>query len=636
MLTEIRDRATGWIAWIIVIIISIPFALWGVNEYFSGGASLNVAVVNGQEIEQQTYRNALEERRSVARRMLGDQFDPSTTNSLEFRTAVLEDLILRQLLYNSTEDAGFSVGDEQLAQFIRTTPQFQRDGQFDSSAYEQAVRSLGYTRTGFEAYLRQQNVLQQVRDGLEKSSFVTSSDEENMLQLASEKRVFDYVTIPPEQFLSDVEVSEQEVKEHYDVNQDLYQSPEMVRVDYVRLAVADLAEGIEVSEEDIQRFYDDNRELYRKSEQRTASHILLTLGEQADDATVQAVREQAASLAERARAGEDFAELAKEYSQDPGSAELGGDLGLIEAGVMVKPFEDALFVLQQGEVSDPVKTRYGYHVIKLTALNPGDTKELEEVREEIAHEERMRQAEALFVDRAETFRNLVFEQPELLDPVVEELDLTVQTSDWFSQDSGTGVAEHDKVRDAAFSDEVFIENLNSEAIELDINTLIAVRKSEAQPASTKPFEEVQAQIEQMLKRNKAKEGVLEKGAQLLTDVVEGDDWQSMLEENGLQSTQAAQTRVSPDPEHSLLLTAEVFRAPKPDQAPRYGNVVLPDGSYVLFRLTHIESELSEQVAEETRKEISTSLNRRRGNDYFLSYQRGLRESAEVEIFSENL
>ena len=636
MLTEIKDRATGWVAWLIVIIISIPFALWGVNEYFTGGSSLNVAVVNGQEIGQQAYRYALEERRSVARRMLGNQFDSDTANSLQFRTAVLEDLILRQLLHENTVGAGFRVSDEQLAQFIKTTPQFQRDGVFDSTAYKRAVQALGYTETGFETYLRQQNVLQQMRDGLEKSSFVTSGDEESLLALAREKRVFDYATIVPEKFVTDTDISVQEIEERYAENLELYQSPEMVKIEYVRLAVADLAENVEVSEEDVQRFYEDNNDLYKKSEQRTASHILLTLDEDADDTTVQEVLGQAESLADRARAGEDFGELATEHSQDPGSAALGGDLGIVEVGVMVKPFEDALFAMVEGEISDPVKTRYGYHVIKVTALLPGQTKELAEVRDEIEQQERTRQAEALFVDHAETFRNLVFEQPESLDPVVEELVLKLETSDWFSRDSGMGIAENDKIRTVAFSDDVYIESLNSEAIELDINTLVALRKKDTQAAKTKSLDEVYAQIEQVLKQRKAKDNVLKMGEELLADLNNGDDWRTVLKENGLEDVQATQFRLQPEPEHSLLVTSEVFRAPVPDQHPEFGSVTLSDGGYVLFRLTDVEQGGPAQVDDDTRAEVGASLRQRRGTDYFLNYQLGLRKSADVEIFTENL
>lgn len=636
MLTQIRDRATGWIAWIIVFIISIPFALWGINEYFSGGATLNVAVVNGKEIDQQAYRYALEERRSAARRMMGSRFDAEVLNSIEFKTSVLDDLIRRELLNQDAQSAGFSVGDEQLAEFIRTTPQFQRDGRFDSAAYQQAVQSLGYTKVGFESYLRRQNVLQQIQNGLSRSAFITKRDESQLLGLAEEQRVFDYVSVRPESFMPDIEVSEDEIVAHYEENPDAYTSPEMIKVDYVRLSVADLAEEVEVTEEDVRRYYEANKDRYRIPAQREASHILLTVNEDADEATRQEVLDKAKSLAERARAGEDFAELARQHSQDPGSSAKGGDLGLIQPGVMVKPFEDALLAMQEGEVSDPVKTRFGYHVIKVTKLIPEKGKELSEVREEIESEERRRLAEGLFLDRAETFRNLVFEHPESLQPAAEELGLQVQTSDWFSQDAGEGIAQQARVREIAFSDDVFIDDLNSEAIELDVNTLIAVRKKDTKPETIRPLDQVRDQIEQVLKTEKAREKAVEEGEALLAEVRDGAAWDAVISAAGLQATQVEQTRMQPDARPSAQVNAEVFRAPPPEAGPVFGGVATADGGYVVFRVTAARSAQGAETADQTRQKLNAALARRRGAEYFLSYERGLRETADVEIFEENL
>lgn len=636
MLTEIKDRATGWIAWIIVIIISIPFALWGVNEYFAGGSDINVAVVNGEEIDQQTYRYSLDERRAMARRVLGDRFDPDSVNTIEFRTAVLDDLILQELLSQDTEKAGYMVGDEQLAQFIRTTPQFQRDGQFDQTSYQQAVRSLGYTRASFENYLRQQNIVQQVRNGLTLSSFVTTKDQETLLALADEQRVFDYASINPEDFMQDAEITAEEIEAYYAENPQLFTTPELVKIDYVVLSVSDFAEEVEISDEEIGRFFEDNKERYRTPAQRAASHILFTVAEDADDTTIQEALDEAQSVADRARSGEDFSELARTYSEDPGSAAAGGDLGTVESGIMVKPFEDALFAMSEGEISDPVRTRYGFHVIKLTELTPEKGKELDEVREEIAAEERKRVAESMFIDRAETFRNLVYEQPESLEPVVEELGLELQTSDWFSHESGDGIADNVKVRDSAFSDDVFIENLNSEAIELDINTLVALRKRDSQSPRVRPLEEVEDQIIHRLKARTARQLVEEKGQGLLEQLNGGTDWESVLSSGGLESAQATQVRLQMDAEPSLQVTAEIFRTQPPDGSPEYGSVIQADGTYVLFRLTEVNPGVAADADQSTSEEVNRSLTARRGSDYFLSYQRGLRDATAVEVFEENL
>lgn len=636
MLTEIRERATGWIAWIIVIIISIPFVLWGINEYFAGGASLNVAVVNGQEIDQQQYRTALEERRNIARRVMGSEFDADIVNSSEFRNAVIDDLINRRLLDQDTESAGYRVSDEQLAAFITTSPQFQQNGQFDSGLYQQRLISRGLTKTGYESYLRDEFVLQQMRDGLSNSAIVTKKDQQNLLALTQETRVFDHATLEPAIYLTDIEVSSEEIETYYEENLERYESPEMIKVQYIQLSVEELSKDVEISEEDVEGFYESNKDLYKTAEQRTASHILITVSGDADDESVQAARERAAELAERARGGEDFAELAKAHSEDPGSAALGGDLGLIERGLMVKPFEDALFSMREDEVSDPIKTRYGFHVIKLTGLESEKGKELDEVRDEIIEEEKHRVAEGRFVDRAETFRNLVFEQPESLDAVVEELDLELRESDWFSLDSGAGIADSGLVRETAFSDDVYIENLNSEVIELDLNTLVALRKLESRPAAVKPLTDVQADIEESIRQEKARKKTAESGDQLLAELRDGADWDSIMAANELTSKESIQTRLMANPDTSLIVAKEIFRAEPPGSAPTYGSVAVADGSYVLYRLKEVQSGDAGAADEPTVEQIENSLARRRGVDYFASYQKGLRDSAKIEIFEENL
>jgi len=636
MLTEIKDRATGWIAWIIVIIISIPFALWGVNEYFSAGGTLNVAVVNGQEIGQQEYRYALEERRSMARRVLGTQFDPDMINSPEFRKSVLDDLILRQLLDQDADKAGYRVSDSQLAEFITTTPRFQSSGQFDQALYQQQLVAQGFTKAGYEAYLRREFVLQQLRDGLGNSYIVTKQDQKNVLRLAQETRAFDYAIIEPATYAADIEIPDEEIRQYYEDNQELYQSPEMIKVEYVQLSVDDLATSVEVPDEDVSRYFEENRELYKTPEQRTASHILITVSKDADDGTVQKALAKASDLAERAGNGENFAELARTYSEDPGSAAVGGDLGVIETGLMVEPFEDELFSLQEGEISGPVKTRYGFHVIKLTGLIPEEGKDLSEVSDEIRAEEKKRIAERVFVDQAETFRNLAFEQPDSLDTVVEELGLEQQVSDWFTRDTGTGIAENPIVRDSAFSDDVYIDNLNSEAIELDINTLVALRKRETRSATMKPIEEVRAEIVDTLKQQRARERVTELGEELLARLGESGQWESLISDNAMESKQSTQTRFMPSPDTSPVVAQEVFRARSPDEEPVYGGVTVSDGGFVLYRLTDVKAGIPADADESTVQQIDEFLVKRRGGDYFLSYQNGLRDSAKVEIFEENL
>ena len=637
MLSEIRERATGWIAWFIVILISIPFALWGVNEYFRGGGDVAVALVNGEEISQQAYRNALEDRRNAMRRMLGQGFDPELANSDEFKRGVLDDLINQQLLMNEAAQRGFRISDAQLGTYIREAPQFQREGAFDKELYERAVASYGFTTSGFESQLRRQSIIQQLRDGLQRSAFVTSTERERLLELALETRSIDYVEILPSSHVDEIAVSNDEIEQFYADNPDRFRIPERIKVQYLELKAADLAAMVDSSEDELRQAYEAGRGRFVEPEQRRVSHILIQVAEDADETSRQQALEKAAELASEARGGADFAELASANSQDPGSASQGGDLGVMTPGTMVKPFEDAARELAEGEVSDPVQTRFGYHVIKVTELRPPREKSFAEVREQIAREVTNRRAESLFIDRAETLRSLAYEQPDTLEPAAEALDLELRTSDWFSREEGTGIAETPRVRDAAFNEEVYTEGLNSDAVETGSNRLVVLRKLDVQPAARKPLEDVREDIEAELKLIAARERVAQMGRELLDQLNGGASWQAVLADHDLQAEQIKLTRNQAGSGLGADVVEEIFRTPPvADGQSAFGGENRVDGSYVLFQLTEVAAGSADQADDALKQRIAATLQRRRGLEYFLDYQQELRAAAEVQVFTEQL
>lgn len=640
MLSEIRDRATGWIAYVIVGIIIIPFAFWGVNEYFAGGEEIVVATVGDAEIQQVDYRRALDNRRAQMRRVLGESFQPELANRPEFKRGVLEDLIARRLLDQHADDQGYRVGDELLARRIRSTPQFRIDDAFSPEAYRGAVARMGLTEAGFEARFRQQLVLQQMRDGIAQSAFVTPDQRNRLLELFLEERRFDHAVLGAEGFVDDVEVTDQEIQQEYESNSEQYRTPEAMKVEYVELSVDELASSISVNEKEIRQAYEQNKDRFTTEPVRHASHILIETGSDADDEQRQAALDQARELLDQLRSGADFAELAKEHSDDPGSASKGGDLGRIEEGAMVEPFENALFALEEeGALTEPVRTRFGYHIIKLTEYQPGQVKPLEEVRDQLVKEERARQAEALFLDRAEDFRNISYEQPQALEPVADQLGLEIQQSGWFTRGEGTGIASNPEVREVAFSDEVHSEGLNSEAIELDINTLVVLRRLDTRPASVKPLAEVRDDIEARLKRRKAEQRVAELGPEIVDKLGSGAEWRTIVEEYGLThetvttSRRDAPQQGGPDP---AVLDA-VFRLPKPAEGQSTaGGQDLASGDYALFRLVEVIEGDVDQAPEELEQRVSDSLQRRRGQDMVEQYIADLREQAEVTIKEQAL
>jgi len=640
MLSEIRERATGWIAYIIVGIIIIPFAFWGVNEYFAGGEEVVVATVGDGEIQQVDYRRALDNRRAQMRRILGEDFQPELANSPEFKRGVLDDLVARTLLDQHADDQGYRVGDELLARLIRSNPRFQVDGSFSPDAYRGPVAQMGLNEAAFEARYRRQLLLDQLRDGIVESAFVTPDQRDNMLKLMLETRRFDYAVLEADRYIDEVEVAEAEIQQEYQSNSEQYRTPERLKVEYVELSVDELAESISISQQEIEEAYEQRQEQFASEPVRRASHILIETPSDAGEEQEQVALEQARDLLQRLRDGEDFAALAEEYSDDPGSASNGGDLGRIEPGAMVQPFEEALFSLdEEGALSEPVRTRFGYHIIKLTGYQPASVKPLEEVRDQIAREERRRQAEALFLDRAEAFRNISYEQPRSLGPVADQLDLEIRESDWFTRGEGTGIAADPKVRETAFSDEVYVEELNSEAIELDINTLVVMRKLDSQPASVRPLEEVQGEIEERLRRVKAEEHVAGIGPKIVEELEAGADWQDVIEEYGLSAVTASWSRSDRpgqgDP-HPALVDA-VFQLPDAaGDAAVPGGLVMADGDYALFRLLEVSEGDPEQASEQLVERVESTLRARRSRDLLEQYIADLREEAEVEIREEAL
>jgi len=634
MLSEIRDRATGWIAYIIVGIIIIPFAFWGVNEYFAGGSDVVVATVEGTEIQQTEYRRALESQRRQMRQIMGDSFTPELANSDAFKRRVLDDLIARTLLSQHADAEGYRIGDEQLAQTIRTDPSFRDGEQFSPDMYASTVSRMGLTRTGYEARLRQQLLLEQIRAGVRSSSFYTPTERQRLTRLLAQKRRFDFAILRADRFIDEQRVSDAELRAEYESRSERYRTPERMKAEYVELSVDELADSVEVTEEDLRQAYEQNKQRFTTEPVRRASHILIESGSgEGDD---EEARAKARKLLEQIRSGADFASLAREHSDDPGSASKGGDLGRIEPGVMVEPFEEALFKLEEeGAVTrEPVKTRFGYHIIKLTEYQPGDVKPFEAVRDQLMDEERARQAEALFLDRAESFRNIAFENPQSLAPVADQLGLTIQETDWFTRQDGEGIAANPEVREAAFSAEVQEEGLNSRAIELDINTLVVLRRSEVQEASLKPLEEVRDEIERALQQRKAVEHVTELGPGLVEELESGADWGALTTDRDLESRQVTWSRAAPGEEAAPpqeLLNA-VFRAPQPESGGAFhGGVSLRTGNFGLFRLNEVVEIEPGEAPEEARNRVENRLNQRRNQDMLAEYIADLRSRAEVEI-----
>ena len=636
MLTTIREKATGIFAWIIVTIITIPFALWGINSYFEGGGEAIVASAEGVDIDLNTYQAALAERRRVVAQVFQQNVDPKIFESKEFKMQVLDGLINNASEASFAERVGYRISDEQLGAAIRVLPYFQNDGVFDAQLYENTVRNAGMSVARFEQQQRQQIVTEQIRAAYTDSVVIGDAEVDRIIALLEQVRNADYAILSVNDSTIELNISDEDVRSEYDINHNKYFAPEQVKVEYLQLSLDSVSESIELSEAEVAKAFEDNKARFTNPETRRVSHILFSVAADASEEDAKAVEIKAIEVLEKARSGMDFAELAREFSDDSGSAEKGGDLGVLARGVMVPPFEEAAYALKTvGDISEPTRSRFGFHVIHLTELQAESVKSFEEAREEVEAELRAVVAEEQFLELSEVFNNTVYENPESLEPAADEIQQEIITSEWFSVDSGTGIASHDIVRHVAFSDEVRSEGLNSNAFEIDNSTMIALRSLEYRPSALRPFEEVKDDIRSVLEQEKREIVIAERGRALQEGIKSSNQWDSAIEENNLDSIiyEGGRDDAADPEERELVLSLFEVNS---NELPYFGGFQMNSGSYLLYRLNAVEDGNLEEIEDSTREAIRARITQRQGQDVYLGYQQQLRAESDITIFEENL
>jgi len=583
MLQAIRDKVTGWIAYGIIFLISVPFALWGVNSYLGGGEAQPVATVNGEEISLRDLDQAYANYRQRLSQLFGGSIPESLASESILRGQVLGQLIEEISLRQYTQNQNYRIGDEELNRMIRNMDVFQRDGQFDTEIYQSQLRSLGYSPLGFEEELRRNNATEQLRGGILATAFEVPLLEKRFTSLNNQTRKIRSLTYRADK--AAIQPGADEIEQLYLSQTDRYRTSEEVRIDFIELSLDNIKQSIDVAEGDVYARYQENKASYTSTEIRDASHILITVSgdEDADPALARIT-----SIRERILAGESFADLAREFSEDPGSASDGGNLGDIERGLMVQPFEAALFSMEVGRLSQPVKTSFGWHLIQLNSISGGETQSFKTVKSALQDEIRTELAEGQIYDLVENVANLVYEQSDSLQPAAEQIDLEIQTSDWFDRLSGTGIALEQKVRQMAFSAEVLRQGLNSEAIELDNDRVVFIRLNQLKPAEVRPLDQVRDLIRSEIITAKSREQSLTSGVSALVDLKAGktlDDlareWSASVSDYGF--VERNQSGI----DNAIL--GRAFSMPKPEQGPVFEGLSVVNGNYAVIELSAVLS-----------------------------------------------
>jgi peptidyl-prolyl cis-trans isomerase D len=588
MLQAIRERAQGWIAWVIVILISIPFALWGIQSYLGVGSEPVVAKVNGLEITDRDLSRRVQQARIELRERLGAAYDPAAFEEAGLRSEVLNDMIRQTLLLNVSNRIGMRVSDEEVRMQILSEPAFQRDGRFDRDAYDRLLQIQGLSPAKFEGQLRQQLIGNQLLRAVVGSEFVTRGELDQYQRLVGQTRDLAFVQVKVSDFQSDDPVREDEIKTYYESNPALFQSPEMVILDYLVLDVAELAQGEAITDEELQRIYEDDQARFGQPEQRSVRHLLLSVPPGSDEAAAGAVLEKILSIRNRILAGEAFSELAESESQDPGSSTQGGALGTIEQGLMDPVFDLVAFTLPLGELSEPVRTRFGYHLIEVTEIIPPKTKPFEEVKEDLRAEVSRQRAESLFYDLGERLANVAYESPDSLEPAADELGLSIRTSDWIGREGGEGILSHPRVVGAAFSDEVLISRANSDLIEpeRDVLRAIVLRVADHRVASTRPLDEVRDEIIEALRFERAREKALQTAEALAEQVRRGIAWSEAMPDAVVEAPGAIDRNNPeiPGPVRDLAFTLPVPR----EGEMSVGTAAFPEGDIAVVQVLAVE------------------------------------------------
>ncbi|KAB0550043.1 peptidylprolyl isomerase [Pseudomonas argentinensis] len=619
MLQNIRDNSQGWIAKTIIGLIVVLMALTGVDAIITGtGNSQNAADVNGEKISQNELNQAVEMQRRQLLQQLGKEFDPAMLDERLLREASLKGLIERSLLLQGAKDSKFAFSQAALDQVIVQTPEFQVDGRFNADRFDQVIRQLGYTRMQFRQMLEQEMLIGQLRAGISGSGFVT--DEEVAAFARLEKQTRDFATRTIKADPGAVKVSDDDVKAYYDAQQAQFMSPEQVVIEYVELKKDAFFSQVSVSDEELKAAYES--EIANLAEQRDAAHILIEVGGDVSDEQAKAKIEE---VQKRLQGGEDFAALAKEFSQDPGSASAGGDLGYAGKGVYDPAFEDALYALKQDEVSQPVRTEFGWHLIKLLGVQAPEVPSLASMKEKLETDLKAQRVEQRFVEATKQLEDAAFESSDLAQPA-QELGLKVQTSEPFGRQGGTGIAANRQVLQAAFSQEVMEDGSNSGAIELDPNTLVVIRVKEHRKPQQLELDQVSDSIRAQLTQTRASEAAKAAGEQLVSELrdgkvkPEGADWQVV------EAATRNQDGVDP-----AILQA-LFRMPKPTgEQSEFSGIALANGDFVVVRLKGV-SEPEQALSDEEKAMYRRFLASRSGQQDFAAYRKQLESKADIERY----
>jgi peptidyl-prolyl cis-trans isomerase D len=620
MLQNIRDKIEGPLAKIILALIVIPFAAFGIDAFFTGGVP-EVARVNGEAVTEPELVQSIELERRRLLAQMQDNVDASLLDEARLKGPVLESLIDRKLLRQVAERSGFRVGDAMLNQLIVDNESFHENGVFSQARFQGLLASNGMSPAQFKELMREEMMISQVTNGLEISEFATDVEVGNVARLTQQTLDVQYFSVPVEGAEAGVAVPDDRIAAYYEENKSEFRTEETLQVEYVELKLADLFQP--VAGEEVRAEYERRRESFEGAEERHAAHIMLA---SLPDAEAQA---RLVALRARASAGEDFATLARDNSEDAGSAATGGDLGFSRGDAFPAEFETALKSLKPGEVSPPVKTDSGWHLVKLLELRQQTAPSFDEMRASIETELQRRAAEPVFVERSDRLADLTFNSDDLAE-ASSELGLERKLSPEFGRRGGEGTFADARVIAAAFGEDVLANGQNSERIELDDEHVVVLRLKEHKPSRQQELAEVEARIRDLLRESMVREKVRAQAEQLLARLDQGQSIEQIAKAGGYEP-KLVKHYGRDAPGVPAELGEALFKTPRGADGSGRGTVVAASGDALVYRFENFRDGSLASLPAEQREMLGKLLQRSRGREVQAHYEQRLRESSSVEL-----
>jgi peptidyl-prolyl cis-trans isomerase D len=627
MLQTIHDKLKGIFAVAILVALGIVFVFWGVNfsSNISGFTKAKGIEVNGREVAVEEVRRNYQEQLSRMQAALGDAGVPEAMRA-SIQQRVLEDAVRQELVRQRTAKLDFEATDGEVLQTIREVPAFQVDGKFSADAYHAALNSIGMNPERFEAEQRQYVLARQLDRGIYNSAFVLPGELERQVALRNERRTLGWVTVPAKSFEPAVAADDAAVRKYFEANRSRYMTEEAATVDYIELDIDAFAAKAEVTDEALRQYYEENKSRYTQAGRRHARHILFVAG--GDDKSAEA---KAKKAYDRAVAGEDFAALARELSEDPGSKESGGDLGDAERADFVGPFGDAVWSMKPGEIRGPVKTEFGWHVIKLESASPETTKPFEDVRAELESEYRHSQVEKAFGDAQEALDTASFEAAGDIAAVAQKTGLPVKRIEHYTRAGSAELGATRKVTEAVFAPDV-LAGREIRTVELAPGKIVALSVKHHTPSQPKPFETVQAEVTEAWRLEEAAKLAAAKATEVAAALGRGAAWAATVAPwRGDGSTVEPRPVGRQDEGVPQPVRDAAFRAAVPPGQPRYGTASLAGGDTAIWAVTAVEKGKLATLPADARRQAHDEARDRSAMTDATAYITSLRKSADVDV-----